>query len=98
MVSAQVCFHIFFLFFFSLKLKFGGLEDNLVGKRGYAEVYKGAMKDGKILAVKRLNRAATDERKEREFLIEIGTIGHVHYPNVSSLLSWCIENGFYIIF
>lgn len=72
-------------------------SDNLVGKGGYAEVYRGVMKDGQVLAVKRLNRA-TDERKEREFLTEIGTIGHVHHPNVSSLLGCCIDNGFYLIF
>ncbi|KAF5190284.1 Receptor-like cytosolic serine/threonine-protein kinase RBK2 [Thalictrum thalictroides] len=76
----------------------GGFNsDNLVGRGGYAEVYRGVMKDGQVLAVKRLNRA-TNETKEREFLTELGTIGHVHHPNVSSLLGCCIDNGFYLIF
>ncbi|PIA26185.1 hypothetical protein AQUCO_09600029v1 [Aquilegia coerulea] len=76
----------------------GGFNsDNLVGRGGYAEVYRGVMKDGQVLAVKRLNKA-TNERKEREFLTELGTIGHVHHPNVSSLLGCCIDNGFYLIF
>ncbi|KAL5699194.1 non-specific serine/threonine protein kinase [Ranunculus cassubicifolius] len=72
-------------------------SENLVGKGGFAEVYRGVMKNGQVLAVKRLNRA-TDERKEREFLTELGTMGHVHHPNVSSLLGCCIDNGYYLIF
>ncbi|KAF9613865.1 hypothetical protein IFM89_012413 [Coptis chinensis] len=76
----------------------GFSTDNLVGRGGYAEVYRGVMKDGQVVAVKRLNRAADDERKETEFLTELGTIGHVHHPNVSSLLGCCIDNGLYLIF
>ncbi|KAL9224116.1 hypothetical protein vseg_000185 [Gypsophila vaccaria] len=78
----------------------GFSPDNLVGKGGYAEVYKGKLKDGEIVAVKKLiNRRNNDEEKrEREFLCEIGTIGHVYHPNVSSLLGCCIDNGFYLLF
>nr|DAD45786.1 TPA_asm: hypothetical protein HUJ06_004016 [Nelumbo nucifera] len=70
----------------------------MVGKGGYAEVYKGVLKDGRVIAVKRLSRASTDERKEKEFLTELGTIGHVHHPNVSALLGCCIDNGLHLIF
>lgn len=73
-------------------------SENLVGKGGYAEVYKGVLKDGEEIAVKKLTKAATDERKEKDFLTEIGTIGHVCHPNVSSLLGCCIDNGLYLIF
>ncbi|XVE98783.1 hypothetical protein REPUB_Repub03eG0138400 [Reevesia pubescens] len=73
-------------------------SENLVGKGGYAEVYKGVLKDGEEIAVKRLTKASTDERKEKDFLTEIGTIGHVCHPNVSSLLGCCIDNGLYLIF
>lgn len=74
------------------------VSDNLVGKGGYAEVYRGTLEDGEAVAVKRLTKASTDERKEKEFLTEIGTIGHVCHPNVSSLLGCCIDNGLYLIF
>ena len=70
----------------------------MVGKGGYAEVYKGVLNDGEEIAVKRLTKASTDERKEKDFLTEIGTIGHVCHPNVSSLLGCCIDNGLYLIF
>ncbi|XVF34191.1 hypothetical protein REPUB_Repub18cG0037900 [Reevesia pubescens] len=73
-------------------------SENLVGQGGYAEVYKGVLKDGEEIAVKRLTKASTDERKEKDFLTEIGTIGHVCHPNVSALLGCCIDNGLCLIF
>ncbi|KAK9099830.1 hypothetical protein Scep_023260 [Stephania cephalantha] len=76
---------------------YGFCPDNLVGRGGYAEVYKGIMRDGQVIAVKRLTRAS-DEQKEKDFLTELGTIGHVCHPNVSSLLGCCIDNGLHLIF
>ncbi|KAK9715505.1 hypothetical protein RND81_06G169300 [Saponaria officinalis] len=76
----------------------GFSSENLVGKGGYAKVYKGELKDGKMIAVKKLNKGSNEERREKEFLSEIGTIGHVYHPNVSSLLGCCIDNGLYLLF
>ncbi|KVH27900.1 probable receptor-like serine/threonine-protein kinase At5g57670 [Cynara cardunculus var. scolymus] len=76
----------------------GFCSENMVGKGGYAEVYKGVLEDGQTIAVKRLTQISCDERKEKEFLTEIGTLGHVNHPNVSSLLGCCIDNGLYLIF
>ncbi|XP_022756548.1 probable receptor-like serine/threonine-protein kinase At5g57670 isoform X2 [Durio zibethinus] len=73
-------------------------SENLVGKGGCAEVYKGVLKDGEEIAVKRLTEASTDERKGKAFLTEIGTIGHACHPNVLALLGCCIDNGLYLIF
>jgi len=61
-------------------------------------VYKGVLGDGEEIAIKRLTKACRDERKEKEFLTEIGTIGHVCHPNVLSLLGCCTDNGLYLIF
>ena len=72
--------------------------ENLVGKGGYAEVYKGRLNGGEKIAVKRLTRTPRDERKEKDFLTEIGTIGHVRHSNVLPLLGCCIDNGLYLIF
>ncbi|CAL0330344.1 unnamed protein product [Lupinus luteus] len=76
----------------------GFSAENMVGKGGYAEVYKGTLKDGEEIAVKRLTKTSSDERKEKEFLTEIGTIGHVHHPNVLSLMGCCMDNGLYLVF
>ncbi|XP_010548617.1 PREDICTED: receptor-like cytosolic serine/threonine-protein kinase RBK2 isoform X2 [Tarenaya hassleriana] len=72
--------------------------ENLVGRGGFAEVYKGVMGNGEEIAVKRITRGGRDERREKEFLTEIGTIGHVSHPNVLSLLGCCIDNGLYLVF
>jgi len=70
----------------------------LVGRGGYAEVYKGVLGDGQAIAVKRLTRAATDEQREKEFLTELGTVGHVRHPNVSALLGCCIDRDLHLVF
>lgn len=71
-----------------------------MGRGGFAEVYKGILSNnGEEIAVKRITRGGRDdERREKEFLMEIGTIGHVSHPNVLSLLGCCIDNGLYLVF
>lgn len=70
----------------------------MAGRGGYAEVYRGVLEDGEAIAVKRLSKTSNDERKEKEFLSEIGTLGHVSHPNVTSLLGCCLDNGLYLVF
>lgn len=73
-------------------------SDNLVGRGGYSEVYRGDLCDGQTIAVKRLSQDNKDANKEKEFLTELGVIGHVCHPNTASLVGCCIENGLYLIF
>ncbi|XVE71765.1 hypothetical protein DITRI_Ditri10aG0178100 [Diplodiscus trichospermus] len=73
-------------------------SDNIVGRGGYSEVYRGDLSDGRIVAVKRLAKDNKDENKEKEFLTELGIIGHVCHPNTANLVGCCIENGLYLIF
>ncbi|WJX96685.1 hypothetical protein P8452_77854 [Trifolium repens] len=73
-------------------------QDNMVGRGGYSEVYKGVLCDGETIAVKRLAKDNNDPNKERDFLMELGVIGHVCHPNTATLLGYCIENGLYLIF
>ncbi|CAL5358580.1 unnamed protein product [Camellia sinensis] len=72
--------------------------DNMVGRGGYSEVYRGDLDDGRAIAVKRLAKDNTDENKEKEFLLELGIIGHVNHPNTAILVGCCIENGLHLIF
>jgi serine/threonine protein kinase len=76
----------------------GSLVDNMAGRGGYAEVYKGTLADGHLVAVKRLAKGTPSEQKEKEFLAELGIQGHVCHPNTSYLLGCCVENGLYLIF
>ncbi|KAJ6407025.1 hypothetical protein OIU84_010528 [Salix udensis] len=72
--------------------------DNIVGRGGYSEVYRGDLSDGRTIAVKMLAKENRDSYKEKEFLMELGIIGHVCHPNTANLLGCCVENGLYLIF
>jgi hypothetical protein len=77
------------------------VTDNVVGRGGYGEVYCGILDDGRAVAVKRLAATAAvaaDEKKEKDFLTELGTVGHVRHPNVSSLLGCCVDRGLHLVF
>nr|XP_043630612.1 probable receptor-like serine/threonine-protein kinase At5g57670 [Erigeron canadensis] len=73
-------------------------QDNIVGIGGYSEVYKGDLLNGQSIAVKKLARDNNDRTKEKEFLMELGILGHVKHPNTASLVGCCVENGLYLIF
>lgn len=72
--------------------------ENLVGQGGYSEVYKGKLGNGSSIAVKRLAKDNSNATKEKEFLMELGIIGHVNHPNTAKLVGCCFENGLYLIF
>jgi hypothetical protein len=49
-------------------------------------VYKRVLPCGQLLAVKKHNRGENAAGKERDFLIELGIISHVHHLNTTTLL------------
>ncbi|GLJ15784.1 hypothetical protein SUGI_0260020 [Cryptomeria japonica] len=71
--------------------------DNIIGRGGYAEVFKGYLSDGQIVAVKRLNRGNTEEQKVGDFLSELGIIVHINHPNAACLIGFGIEGGLHIV-
>ncbi|KAM7511806.1 hypothetical protein LguiB_010681 [Lonicera macranthoides] len=71
-------------------------RENLIGRGGFAEVYKGRLPDGQLVAVKRLNKG-TDEDRIIGFLSEIGTIAHVDHPNTAKLVGYGVEGGTYLV-
>ncbi|XP_061373349.1 protein kinase STUNTED-like [Gastrolobium bilobum] len=66
------------------------MPENLIGKGGSSQVYRGCLPDGKELAVKIL-KPSYDVLKE--FLLEIEIITTLHHKNIISLLGFCFENG-----
>ncbi|RCV22805.1 hypothetical protein SETIT_4G250000v2 [Setaria italica] len=74
-------------------------EGNLVGRGGSSEVYRGELPgDGRAVAVKRLMGSSACERRERDFLAELGTVGHARHPNVCALLGCCVDRDLYLVF
>ncbi|XP_020215172.1 probable receptor-like serine/threonine-protein kinase At5g57670 [Cajanus cajan] len=66
------------------------LPENLIGKGGSSEVYRGCLPDGKQLAVKILKPS---EEVLKEFVLEIEIITTLHHKNIISLLGFCFEDG-----
>ncbi|XP_022938145.1 receptor-like cytosolic serine/threonine-protein kinase RBK2 [Cucurbita moschata] len=72
-------------------------HDNMIGKGGYAEVYKGRLQDGQLIAVKMLTKGTTDERAAC-FLSELGIIVHIDHPNTAKLIGCSIDGGMHLVF
>ena len=61
-------------------------------------MYRGILRDGRTVAVKRLVQTSTEEKREKEFLTELGTVGHVRHPNVLAFLGCCVDRDLYLVF
>ncbi|KAK8509893.1 hypothetical protein V6N13_093732 [Hibiscus sabdariffa] len=71
-------------------------RENLVGKGGYAEVYKGRLPNGQLVAIKRLTKGTPDEIIG-DFLSELGIMAHVNHPNTAKLIGYGIEGGMHLV-
>eukprot|EP00850_Spirogloea_muscicola_P022631 SM000304S11853 [mRNA] locus=s304:17777:22208:- [translate_table: standard] len=68
----------------------GFAEENLLGQGGFGRVYKGVLRDGKLIAVKQLTLGGG--QGEREFRAEVEIISRVHHRHLVTLLGYCIAN------
>lgn len=66
------------------------MPENLIGRGGSSQVYKGCLPDGTELAVKILKPS---EDVIREFVLEIEIITTLHHKNIISLLGFCFEDN-----
>ncbi|KAJ9188299.1 hypothetical protein P3X46_003669 [Hevea brasiliensis] len=66
--------------------------ENVIGEGGYGIVYRGVLSDGTKVAVKNLlnNRG----QAEKEFKVEVETIGRVRHKNLVRLLGYCVEGAY----
>ncbi|XVF61500.1 hypothetical protein PTKIN_Ptkin08bG0134800 [Pterospermum kingtungense] len=72
--------------------------ENLLGKGGHAEVYKGHLSDGRIVAVKKLMKNEKEEEdRASDFLAELGIIAHINHPNAAHLIGFSIDEGFHLV-
>lgn len=73
-------------------------SENLIGKGGHAEVYKGQLSDGQVVAVKRLMKNDKDfADRAGDFLTELGIIAHVNHQNATRLVGFGIDRGLYFV-
>ncbi|PIN01360.1 Serine/threonine protein kinase [Handroanthus impetiginosus] len=76
----------------------GFSPDKLIGKGGHAEVYKGCLSDGQVVAVKKIiKEKKNDEDKVGDFLSELGIIAHIDHPNAAKLIGFSADRGLFLI-
>ncbi|KAI9119144.1 hypothetical protein K1719_009819 [Acacia pycnantha] len=71
-------------------------QENLIGKGGYAEVYKGCLPNGQLVAIKKLTRGSQDDIIG-DFLSELGIMAHVNHPNTAKLVGYGVEGGMHLV-
>ncbi|XP_071912898.1 probable LRR receptor-like serine/threonine-protein kinase At1g53420 [Coffea arabica] len=64
---------------------------NKIGQGGFGDVYKGVLRNGTIVAVKKLS--AKSKQGAKEFINEIGTSYALQHPNLVRLLGCCAEQS-----
>ena len=62
-------------------------NDSLIGSGGFGDVYKAELKDGSIVAIKKLIHISG--QGDREFTAEMETIGKIKHRNLVPLLGYC---------
>ncbi|KAL6907873.1 hypothetical protein ACP4OV_002043 [Aristida adscensionis] len=72
-------------------------RDNVVGRGGFAKVYRGSLPGGELVAVKRLTAAQGSERMEG-FLAELGHVVNVSHPNIARLVGVGVDGGEHLVF
>lgn len=69
--------------------------ENKIGQGGFGSVYKGLLKDGKLVAIKVLS--AESRQGLREFLTEITVISDIQHENLVKLHGYCVEKDHRIL-
>ncbi|GBG93393.1 hypothetical protein CBR_g68015 [Chara braunii] len=72
----------------------GFSQERLVGKGGAAEVYKGVLGDGQVVAVKMMKGAEfLKATRFRQFQAEMDVLGSLRHSQICSIVGYCAEKG-----
>lgn len=62
-----------------------------IGQGGFGTVYKGRLKDGRLVAIKRAKKTAYDVQLSTEFQSEVATLSSVEHLNLVKLIGYAEE-------
>ncbi|GAV82406.1 Pkinase domain-containing protein [Cephalotus follicularis] len=67
-------------------------DENFLGKGGFGRVYKGTLRSGEVVAIKKMVLPAYKEAEgEREFRVEVDILSRLDHPNLVSLIGYCAD-------
>ncbi|KAG2411308.1 hypothetical protein I3760_Q012600 [Carya illinoinensis] len=67
-------------------------QENFIGEGMLGTVYRAQLPDGKLLAVKKLDKKASSQ-KDDDFLELVNNIDRIQHANVVELIGYCVEHG-----
>lgn len=71
----------------------GFKEESLVGKGSFSCVFKGVLKDGTVVAVKRAITSPNKQKNSKEFHTELDLLSRLNHAHLLNLLGYCEEGG-----
>ncbi|XP_021907000.1 serine/threonine-protein kinase-like protein ACR4 [Carica papaya] len=71
----------------------GFKEESLVGKGSFSCVYKGVLKDGTVVAVKKAIMSSDMHKNSKEFHTELDLLSRLNHAHLLNLLGYCEEGG-----
>ncbi|KAL3835542.1 hypothetical protein ACJIZ3_010278 [Penstemon smallii] len=67
-------------------------DANFLGKGGFGRVYKGTLRSGEIVAIKKMELPKFKEAEgEREFRVEVDILSRLDHPNLVNLIGYCAD-------
>ncbi|OMO88987.1 hypothetical protein CCACVL1_08072 [Corchorus capsularis] len=68
-------------------------QENLIGGGMLGSVYRAELPDGKLLAVKKLDKRVASQQKDDEFFELVENIDRIQHVNIVRLMGYCAEHG-----
>uniref|UniRef100_A0A2N9E5B3 non-specific serine/threonine protein kinase n=1 Tax=Fagus sylvatica TaxID=28930 RepID=A0A2N9E5B3_FAGSY len=68
-------------------------KDNILGRGGFGVVYKGELRDGTKIAVKRMKSGAVSSKGMKQFQAEIEVLTKVRHRRLVALLGYCTNDN-----